>query len=218
MAGMIGFVHRCTSNKVSKSDYKKSLKNSPFSFEQIDIIWDFYVTHTLGGGSGMGRVITDYGWNKNDNKTDGISALEKKLIQEASFQNSICFIRSKNCKETLSSMDLANDLICIEHPRAVLLQNYNITVDENEHIKFSGGGSSENHLTCLFRHLRNSFAHGNTYFFDNGFTLLEDKDGSRITAIILIQQQTLLDWIRIIDKNKKYYLLQSTDAHNELGE
>ena len=93
----------------------------------------------------------------------------------------------------------------LEHPRAILLQKYSITVDENEKFKFSGGG--ENHVNCLFRHIRNSFAHGNTYFFDNGNVLLEDKDNSKITAAILIKQQTLLDWIRVIDKEEQFYTL-----------
>lgn len=52
-------------------------------------------------------------------------------------------------------------------------------------------------INCLFRHIRNSFSHANTYFFDNDYMLLEDKEKNRITARILIKQQTLLDWIKI---------------------
>ena len=36
---------------------------------------------------------------------------------------------------------------------------------------------------------------------------MEDKEGSKVTAKILIKQQTLLDWIAIIDKNQRYYVL-----------
>ena len=205
MAGMDGFVHRCSDAKVSKTANKKSLTASPFSYAQIDMLWDFYVTHTISGGSGLERSVSDYGWKKDDNKKDGYPALEKELIEKAGLSNNICFIRSRTCKDTMSAMNLSNDEICIEHPRAILLQKYSITVDENEKFKFSGGG--ENHVNCLFRHIRNSFAHGNTYFFDNGNVLLEDKDNSKITAAILIKQQTLLDWIRVIDKEEQFYTL-----------
>lgn len=205
MAGMNGFVHHCSDAKVSKTANKKSLTDSPFSYAQIDMLWNFYVTHTISGGSGLMRSVSDYGWKKDDNKKDGYPALEKELIAKAGLSNNICFIRSTTCKDTMSAMDLSNDEICIEHPRAVLLQKYSTTVDENEKISFSGGG--ENHVNCLFRHMRNSFAHGNTYFFDNGTILLEDTDKSKITAAILVRQQALLDWIKIIDKNKKYYVL-----------
>lgn len=207
MAGMNGFVHHCSDAKVSKTANKKSLTDSPFSYAQIDMLWDFYVTHTISGGSGLVRSVSDYGWKKDDNKKDGYPALEKELIAKAGLSNNICFIRSTTCKDTMSAMNLSNDEICIEHPRAVLLQKYSTTVDENEKISFSGGG--ENHVNCLFRHIRNSFAHGNTYFFDNGTILLEDMDKSKITAAILVRQQTLLDWIALIDKGERFYILKN---------
>lgn len=207
MAGMNGFVHQCSDAKVSKTANKKSLTDSPFSCAQIDMLWDFYVTHTISGGSGLERSVSDYGWKKDDNKKDGYPALEKELIAKAGLSNNICFIRSTTCKDTMSAMDLSNDEICIEHPRAVLLQKYSTTVDENEKISFSGGG--ENHVNCLFRHIRNSFAHGNTYFFDNETILLEDMDKSKITAAILVRQQTLLDWIALIDKGERFYILKN---------
>lgn len=205
MAGMTGFAHYCECEKVSKAANKKSLKDSPFSYAQIDMIWDFYVTHAISGGSGLERDITDYGWDKSENKTNGHPAIERCLVDIAGLKNKICFIRAKTCKDTLGAMDLSNDMICTEHPRVVALQKFSTTVDENEKIQFAGGG--ENHITCLFRHVRNAFAHGNTYFFKSGFVLLEDKDNSTITAEILIKQQTLLDWIKVIDKNEKYYVL-----------
>ena len=63
----------------------------------------------------------------------------------------------------------------------------------------------ESRIKALFRHMRNSFAHGNTYFFDNNMVLLEDKDGGKITATILLPVHSLVDWIFIVDKNGNYY-------------
>lgn len=207
MPGMMGYEHHCGEEKVSKAANKKSLKDSPFSYAQIDMIWDFYVTHAISGGTGLERTVEDYGWSKTENKKDGYPAIECSLIEKAKLKNNICFIRAKKCNDTLGAMDLSNDLICVSHPRAVLLRNYTLSVDENERISFAGSSAAENQVVCLFRHLRNAIAHGNTYFFENGFVLLEDKDKSSISASILIQQQTLLDWISVIDRNKKYYVL-----------
>lgn len=205
MAGKKGFIHNCDNKKIAIDDYKKSLTESAYSYAQIDMIWDFYVTHSLNKASGQRRELTDYGWEKSESGEHGYKKLES-VLKETAFIDDFCFIRAKTCKDTLSAMNLSGGFMCIEHPRAVALQNHSTTVDENENIKFSAGG--ENRIDCLFRHLRNSLAHGNTYFFDNGFVLLEDKDGSRITARILVKQQSLLDWIKIIDKDEIYYILK----------
>ena len=206
MAGMTGFEHHCSEEKVSKSANKKGLKDSLFSYAQIDMIWDFYVTHAISGGTGLERTIVDYGWDNTNNKTSGYGAIENELFGTSYFEK-ICFIRAKKCNDTLGAMDLSNELICVSHPRAVMLQNFDIVIDENESISYNSSSISESKLTALFRHIRNAFAHANTYFFDNGMMLLEDKDGKKITAEILIKQQTLLDWIKIIDKDEKYYAL-----------
>lgn len=209
MAGMMGFNHNCKCEKVNKLYFKKSIRESPFSHAQIDMIWDFYVTHAIGGESGLKREVSDYGWDRNNNKFNGFLAIEQLLFNMSHFEK-ICFIRSTTCKDTLSAMGMFENFICIEHSRAVLLQNYTIEIDENENVRYKSNGSSESKIQAFFRHIRNSLAHGNTYFFDNGTMLLEDKDRSKTTAAILIRQQSLLDWIAIIDKNKKHYILQET--------
>ena len=38
--------------------------------------------------------------------------------------------------------------------------------------------------------------------------MLEDKDGNKITARMIIRQQTLIDWIGLIDKEQRYYILR----------
>jgi hypothetical protein len=204
MPGMNGFSHSCESQKFDKNLNKKSIRMSAFSKEQVDLIWDFYVTHSFAGESGQAVTLEDYGWNLTKNREKTLSLLEIALMQSAGVSR-LCCIRAATIKDTLTACDLSNSQICIEHPRIVLQQKFSVTVDENEKISFAGGG--ENRVYCLFRHIRNAFAHGNTYFFDNGTVLLEDKDGSKITAEILVNQQTLLDWIKIIDKDERFYRL-----------
>ena len=99
-------------------------------------------------------------------------------------------------------LDLYDDDICISHAKAVLIQKFKCNPDENEQVKIE---SIESRINAIFRHIRNSFAHGNTFFFDNGMCLLEDKDGSSITAEILIHQKSLVEWIYIVDRDNKYY-------------
>ncbi len=207
MAGMKGFTHKCESQKIEWQSYKRSLRDSSFSHAQVSMIWDFYVTHSFAGGSGQGYSLEDYGWDLKKGKEKTLTTLEEELMQMAEIDK-LCCVRSTTIKDTLIACNLSGKHICIEHPRAVLMQNYSMTIDENETMKFAGGGGAENRITCLFRHIRNSVAHGNTYFFDNSAILLEDKDGSKkITARILLKQKTLLDWISIIDKDKKHYEL-----------
>lgn len=51
-----------------------------------------------------------------------------------------------------------------------------------------------------------------TYFFDNGNVLLEDKDQrGTITARIILRMQTLLDWITLIDREQRYYVLHEME-------
>lgn len=206
MAGMNGFSHSCSEIRVEIQNYKNTLRNSFFTYEQAEVIWDFYVSHSLAETSGQMISLERYGWDLS-NREKAFSILEYKLMITAGIDK-LCCIRSNKIGDTLAACDLDNSRICIEHPRIVIQQKYSVTVDENENIKFAGGG--ENRVTCLFRHIRNSFAHANTYFFENGNMLLEDKDGSKRTGMILIRQQTLLDWIGMIDKNQKFYIL-----HNE---
>ena len=87
-----------------------------------------------------------------------------------------------------------------EHPRAVLHKDVKLTLREDNSIERRSG--DENRMQCLFRHLRNGIAHGQTYLFPTGLVLIEDRDGKRITARILIRKETLLAWIYIVEKKE----------------
>ena len=60
-------------------------------------------------------------------------------------------------------MDLADE-ICIQHPRAVMKQNCSVSIQEDGTTIIN---QNETRMECLFRHIRNSFAHNHTYLFDN---------------------------------------------------
>ena len=200
MSGMNGFVHRCIVPKVNVIPFRNTINSTGFTDEEIKKIWEFYVTKSMAEKSSQSVKLENYGWDINQSKTTGLPALENELSNAAD-SCVMCFVRARTIKDTLSAMDLSNSMICTEHPRAVLKQEYRYDHNENEEVQIESG---ESRIVCLFRHIRNAFAHGNTYFFENGNLLFEDKDkgeSGAISARIIIPQRALLTWIQIVDKD-----------------
>lgn len=193
--------------KLIIQQYKKSINDSSFSNEQIAIIWDFYVTKAIAGSAAQRRKISDYG--------QGQIPFAKMLTTAEISERNYSVLLADKMPATLKEFDfvISNSRgveieIDIDTPRFVFLMGY--TISDNEQPKAKNDCSK---AEGLLTHIRNAFAHGNTYFFPNGNVLLEDKNGSTITAMILIKQQTLLDWIKLIDCNERYYRL--VDPNNE---
>ena len=53
------------------------------------------------------------------------------------------------------------------------------------------------------------------FFFDNGLMMFEDDNRKTITARMIISQQTLIDWIGLIDKEQQYYILRECGKGRE---
>lgn len=178
-------------------DFKQSINDSKFSDTQIKVIWEFYVTKALVSSASQKRKIEeDYGYKK-------IPVKEMKELAGFNEDNYKALLADK-IDETLKRFSLLddNDIIeNIEEPRCVFALPYIIEDEKKPKSKKSEG-------EMLLEHIRNCFAHGNTYFFNNGMMLLEDKNGKKINARILIKQKTLLDWIMLIDKDNKYYVFK----------
>ena len=193
--------------KIVIQPYKKSINESAFSSEQIAMIWDFYVTKSIAASASQKRTASDYGrknlpW-KEMCKIANLSAGNVKIL----FANSI--------NKTLEALDLnittgsGNNKtevpIEINVPRIVCLTPYTIADEDAPKAKV---GEAESVLT----HIRNAFAHGNTYYFDNQFVLFEDKDQKgTITARIVLAQQTLIDWITLIDSEQRFYIITNQE-------
>ena len=200
MAGLRGYEHTCNNSKVSVAGYKSTLNASIFTDAEIKRLWEFYVSRSPAEQSSQSISLINYGWEYNNNRENGLPALEMALKAAANNMN-ICFVRARTIKDTLSAMDLANESICIHHSRGVLMQAFEYQHDENEVVHVE---SSESRVKCLFRHIRNAFAHGNTYLLPNGMIMLEDKEQGlkgKITARLLMPQNSLLSWITIVDRN-----------------
>lgn len=198
--------HECCEEKIVLNRQDDiALKNILSSPDEINMIWDFYVSHApilndqKEKGNGFGyRYLGDIGWGGSVK----LSELEKELIKSAGLGHFV-MIKADEITETLKSMNL-NDKICWKHPRAVLKQSYTIKVRENGKIDIT---NSESRMVCLFRHIRNSLAHNRIYLSqDRTMILLEDaEDGGRLSARILIPVHSLVEWIKIVDRNKNFY-------------
>lgn len=189
--------------RIKIQDYKKSINSTNFTKNEISFIWEFYVTKSFASSTSQKRKISDYGNAKIP---------WKKMLKVAGIENkNLKILLANSIKKTLSDFDLEitegkdknkrNKAIEIDIPKIVCLTPYSISDEEKPKPK---AGEAESVLT----HIRNSFAHGNTYFFDNGNVLFEDKDPrGEVTARIILKQKTLLDWISIIDDKKKFYTI-----------
>jgi hypothetical protein len=184
-------------SRVFASAYKKSIYDIGLPREQEAVIWDFYVTKSIASSASQRRAISDYGW-KN-------IPFKEMLSSAGILSNNVKILPATSINETLKKYNLdtgkVNDEkeIEIDELKIVCLTPFTIADENPPKAKV---GDAESVLT----HIRNAFAHGNTYFFDNGNVMLEDKNNGTVTARIIIRQQTLLDWIFIIDKEARYYV------------
>lgn len=190
--------HVCNEKKEKLDNHKESIIQSTLTTDEINAVFDFYVLHAPILKSGSDKTddfgiksLGEYGWYGNCR----LSELERNLLKSGDVHRFV-MIRADSINETLENMGLKDD-ICIKHPRAVMQQNFKVTVKENGEVKLE---ERETRMQCLFRHIRNSIAHNRTYLFENGeMILLEDADtDKKVTARILIKVKTLIDWIEII--------------------
>lgn len=170
-----------------KSMENSMKKSKAFPDKDLLNVYNFYLYKSFAASSPQKRSVEEYGWEASTSKSNGYVAMENDLREKANIE-----FHFKKCEKKqkdsivllLSKNHLSDDKFDIKKLNAVLEQHTN-----------------EARMVCLFRHIRNAIAHGNTYQFKNGNILLEDKLGERLTARILIKYKTLTDWIKVIDKN-----------------
>lgn len=191
------------SMKLEIQGYHRPIYMCGLPKEQEAIIWDFYVTHAIAASASQGRKASDY-------ELSSLPWDEMKRVAGIDSSN-VKILLANSINKTLTKFDLEVAKGKAEHkrfmaievdiPKIVCSTPYSIADEEPPKGKV---GEAESVLT----HIRNSLAHGLTYFFDNGNVLFEDRDPrGTITARIILKIQTLLDWIALIDKNQKYYVL-----------
>lgn len=189
--------------KVEVQNYHKSIYSIGLPKEQEAAIWDFYVTHAIASSASQRRSVADYSltalpW-KAMKETAGFESHNVKILLANSINNTLLMYDLETTEKVKDKKQ--NKAIEIDIPKLVCLTPFTIS-DENPPKERVGEAES------VLTHIRNSFAHGLTYFFDNNNVLFEDKNSKgTITARMILKTQTLIDWIALIDQNQKYYTI-----------
>lgn len=194
------YVHNCGEPQIVLKDFISSIFQMGFSDSDCIAIVDFFLFHapvlsTSKSDDCFGlQSLRKLGWVGNSD----MSKLEGQLLKAANM-SMFCFIKCDSIDNTLDNMNLG-ERVCISHPRAVLKQNYTVSIQEDGGVLLS---QKETRMECLFRHIRNALAHNHTYYFTNGNTLLEDcEENGKVSARILIPKQALINWIHIVKKEQ----------------
>lgn len=188
------YVHACNCSRRSFDGAFSSISDLGYSFDEFKSIYDFYVVNapikkdSKSKSKVPAKWLGDYGW-----KGSSLHRLEQKLLKSSGIP-SLVILKSDSIDGTLESMGLEGE-ICIQHPRAVMKTEAKVSVKEDGTVSVS---VQETRMVCLFRHIRNSLAHGFTYVLAPDALLLEDRNDEVITARILIRPQTLSDWIDVV--------------------
>lgn len=141
--------------------------------------------------SSLSIEFSDYGWNKY-NYRKLLTLMKESLI--ATLPKS----KSKLAKDNILFYPLKSS----DDVEMVL----NSVKEENSSAYIIFKLTSTSKLESIFRHIRNSFAHGNFYIDSKRNYHLEDYYHDKYTSKILLNEKTLLAWIDVITKgpiNKK---------------
>lgn len=194
------YIHSCDGEQLNPDDYICSVLDMGFSDLKTIELLRFYLFNpaVLKSDAKTRRYgqksLRDYEWVGSRD----MNRLEGRLLIASGIQM-FCFIKCDSIVQTLESMNLKPGVrICVEHPRAVIQQKAIAAAREDGSIV---NGAKETRMECLFRHLRNSFAHNCTYLFPNGNVLIEDcsEDGKSISARILIPREALVRWATTVE-------------------
>lgn len=141
--------------------------------------------------SSLSIEFSDYGWNKY-NYRKLLTLMKESLI--ATLPKS----KSKLAKDNILFYPLKSS----DDVEMVLKS----VKEENSSAYIIFKLTSTSKLESIFRHIRNSFAHGNFYIDSKRNYHLEDYYHDKYTSKILLNEKTLLAWIDVITKgpiNKK---------------
>jgi len=174
---------------------KKSIRAAHFTREEESAIWDFFVTKSLSRAASQRRAIADY--RPPQLGTPRISL--EQLLKIAGVDEKHCeIVRGQSIKSEFVDMDALT-----------IVQKCSINmIPRISYVAFYAGGidSNYNAIISMMTHVRNALAHGNTYFFDNDFLMLEDMNRERcVTARLLFHKGVILDWIRYFDNKGEFY-------------
>lgn len=167
-----------------------------FTKDEYYLLYQFFVTYSMcGKQSSKIREIDDYGWKskKTDQKNDIVtSGLKSALSSILDLDTNPMFILTEkdNLREKFAEVNLTDG-----NPTEIITERAVIGKTLSE----------SNSYFKLFYRVRDGFAHGKFVLRlgenNEKMLIIQDDDRYNVTARIIIKKDTLLDYVRTIDKN-----------------
>lgn len=185
------YTFSCSHNRESVEPHRLSISDASCytDREKLDL-FEFYVVKALVKTCKLGGVLSDLGW-----KGAELGRLEKLFVELCGLENRFLIARTDKMPKTLERFGLNIGMrICIDCPRGVMLAECQVV----EGIVRPKGNATR--VEVILSHIRNSIAHGNTFFFDNGNVLLLDvtRQGDKSCAL-LIPSRALVDFMQTVN-------------------
>lgn len=161
--------------------------------EEYGLLYEFFVTYSLCGAQSMKkRNISDYGWEGSITK----SGLKKELLKHLALDSNENFMFLNDKDKTKAKVE--------NKFKSVGLQDGN-EFDFNYEHAVIGRTNENNAYFKLFYRIRDGFAHGRYILIltekNEKMIIIQDNDAHTVSARIVIKLITLLEIIKVIDKN-----------------
>lgn len=169
---------------VSSSCAMESVHDSQKRDVEISDIYGFYLlrcpyakSDQSSASSSQSINLADYKWMGS--KLDDLMQWICRHFTNDDGNLQLVFQVSDAANETIANLGLNKEVVCLSCPRAVLQIGSKVTISENGECRVR---LKESYATCLFRHIRNAFAHGNYHIGANGRILLLDTSSKPNTS------------------------------------
>lgn len=194
--------------------YQSSLyETDKLNAGESSAIWDFYVSKSPAASAAQKRSANDYGLKEFPYEEmlnlSGFSSTNQEMLMATDIAGVLNELDLTIEHKDKGSGNKTPVEIDIDTPRFVCMQRFNIKDRSKQ------ASPSISKSITLLTHIRNSLAHGCTYFLPNENILLQDKvngNTGKVTAMILMPATCLIAWIRLIDYTGKFYFPEDTRA------
>lgn len=217
----------------SIAEYKLSLTDPRTGFtaeERVDLL-EFLCVKPLSEEEYRNAVLRKYHWLKDNDQIDTTS-FYTALLKNAGLTENIFYVKGINydmlqafgCDLFNPENYVANIVKCSFTPtRAILQQKIpdlqaKLNDDMEVEIYFKNENKEEPLIQCLFRHIRNSIAHDNTFVCGEDFLFVDFAPKMAcVSAVIFMKKTALLDWIKLLKygKTKSGFILSQRN-NNQL--
>lgn len=169
------------------------------SVMEFYLIYSFFVTYSCcGTQSGKKRTFLEYGWANYSRPNFGNTVPNKAIYLKDNLRE---IIDLDNRNHFIFTSDSDDVIICF---RQIDLMDGQLSDICTERAVITRTSESNRYLKLFYR-IRDGFAHGKFILKLNEnnekMVIIQDDDGHNVTGRIVIKLNTLIELIKIIDKN-----------------